>query len=180
MSDYCGKYYCCHEEKECKEVCLKFLRDELLYDIGNCAYVEADVMGDNAEHARHVVADVCEEGNRERVLRVLGEAHAHITELLYPYTKSEVSEGERDDRATSPDAYVVEMSVPSEMSGTTINHLSHQIHEYMVCRALSDWLCFAGLKSAELWAGKAAAAEAEIKRVKHLRRSVFTRPLRPW
>ena len=59
-----------------KSVRLTFKREELLYDIRNNAYVEGDVMQVNDAHDRHQVQDIGEEGNIDRVTRVLDLAHA--------------------------------------------------------------------------------------------------------
>ena len=67
---------------------LKFLRKQLLYDIKNYAYIEADVMGEEKQHGQHVLAEIGEEGNVDRVSRILAVVHASIVELLYPWTIS--------------------------------------------------------------------------------------------
>lgn len=84
-----------------KTVKLTFKREELLYDIRNNAYVEGDVMQANTEHDRHQVQDICEDGNIDRVTRVLDLAHAECAEALFPYTKENVEqETEMDDTQT--------------------------------------------------------------------------------
>ena len=45
------------------KVTLTFKRDQLLYDIKNYAYVESHVMPAETEHAKHMVADVGEDGS---------------------------------------------------------------------------------------------------------------------
>ena len=64
---------CCCEDK--KNVKLVFRREQLLYDIGNYAFVEGDLLGDDAEHIAHQVKDIVEDGNVDRVTRVLNLAH---------------------------------------------------------------------------------------------------------
>lgn len=84
-----------------KTVKLTFKREELLYDIRNNAYVEGDVMQANTEHDRHQVQDIGEDGNIDRVTRVLDLAHAECAEALFPYTKENVEqETEMDDTPT--------------------------------------------------------------------------------
>ena len=51
------------KEYKAKTVTLVFRREQLLYDISNYAFVEGDIMGEDAEHARHQVKDIAEEGN---------------------------------------------------------------------------------------------------------------------
>ena len=181
MGDYCGN--CCNggtEGEERRTVRLKFLREQLLYDVKNYAYVEADVMGEDKQHAQHVLADIGEEGNVDRVSRILAVVHTSVIEMLYPYTKEEPVEEELDDRLYEPDEYVVEMSVPVSMSRTTIRHLSRLIHEYMVYCVLADWLAITNPSAAANWSAKAQATEDEIGRVKNYRRKTLTRKTHPW
>ena len=70
-----------------KTVKMTFKREELLYDIRNNAYVEGDVMQAKTEHDRHQVQDIGEDGNIDRVTRLLDLAHAECEEALFPYTK---------------------------------------------------------------------------------------------
>lgn len=158
---------------------LKFLRNQLLYDIKNYAYVEADVMGEDKQHAQHVLAEIGEEGNVDRVSRILTVVHAAVVEMLYPYTKAEVIEEEMDDCLLAPKEYVIELHIPQGMSRTTVHLLSRLIHEYMVYRVLADWLSITNPTAATNWAAKATAVEEEIARAKN-QRGVFTRAMHPW
>ena len=159
---------------------LKFLRKELLYDIKNYAYVEADVMGEEKQHAHHVLAEIGEEGNVDRVSRILAVVHTAVIEMLFPYTKAEPIEEEIDNCLHDPDEYVVELNVPNTMSRTTLHHLSRLIHEYMVYCVLADWLSITNPQAAANWTAKAEAIKEEIEEVKNLRRKAFTRATHPW
>lgn len=171
---------CGAAEPEQRTVRLKFLRKELLYDVKNYAYVEADVMGEEKQHAQHVLADIGEEGNVDRVTRLLAVIHAAVIEMLYPYTKKEAIEEEIDDRLFAPEEYLVELHVPVTMSRTTIHLLSRLIHEYMVYRVLADWLSITNPEASANWSAKAAATEEGINEIKHSRTKAFTRKLNPW
>ena len=180
MGDYCsGAVGACPIDGG-SVVQLTFLKKSLLYDIGNVAYVEADVMGDDAEHARHVTADVCEAGNVERVTRVIDVGVNVVRELLYPMTKREAVSTLIDDRHADVEEWVIELNVPKDMSGTTIDLLSRLIHEYLVCRALGDWLGVTSPQASAKWMEKAAMLEDEIRRVRNYRRKVLTRRTWPW
>ncbi len=179
MGDYCNCASIKSSDENTRIVRLRFLRNQLLYDIKNYAYVESDVMGEEKQHARHVTAEICEEGNVDRVSRILAVVHASVIELLYPYTKSEPIEEEIDNCLLSPEVYTVEMHVPVTMSRSTIHLLSRLIHEYMVYRVLSDWLSITNMEASSNWLAKAEATEREIKRVKN-QRGVFTRATHPW
>ena len=183
--DYCG---ICNTDdstnasnnSDKRVVRLKLLRNQLLYDIKNYAYVEADVMGEEKQHAQHVLAEIGEEGNVDRVSRILAVVHTAVIEMLFPYTKTEPIEEEIDNCLHAPEEYVVELSVPNTMSRTTMHHLSKLIHEFMVYCVLADWLSITNPQAAANWSGKAEAIKEEIEEVKNLRRKAFTRATHPW
>ena len=178
MSDWC-RGTASSETDERRTVRLKFLRKELLYDIKNYAYVEADVMGEERQHAQHVLADVGESGNVDRVNRILPVVHSAVTEMLYPYTKSKPIDEEIDDMMSAPDEYIIEMHIPMTMSRTTLMLLSRLIHEYMVYRVLGDWLSITNAEASANWYAKAEEAERQILTVKN-QRGVMTRATHPW
>ena len=76
---------------------LGFKREQLMYDIKNYAYIEGSVMDTDSNHNRHMVQDVGEDGNVDRVTRVLNLTVAKCRELLYPYTKNELHRTELND-----------------------------------------------------------------------------------
>lgn len=164
-----------------KTVKMTFKRAELIYDIRNNAYVEGDVMQAKTEHDRHQVQDIGEDGNIDRVTRLLDLAHAECEEALFPYTKEDVEqETEMDDTPTyvepTADAegtvadpevftddttaskptgdYVIRLLVPDEYSKTTVRLIVRYIHEYMVCRVLSDWMSITNPPAAANWKAK--------------------------
>ena len=169
----------CGQNNETRTVRLKFLRPELLYDIKNYAFVEADVMGEEKQHGQHVLADIGEEGNVDRVNRILAVVHAAAIEMLYPYTKSEPVEEEIDNMMVAPESYDIEMQVPLAMSRSSLQLLSKLIHEYMVYRVLADWLSITNPEASAKWMEKAKETETEIGRAKN-RRGVMTRKTHPW
>ena len=183
--DYCGiSNTDCAQDSMCngaeRVVRLKFLRKELLYDIKNYAYVEADVLGVENQHAQHVLSEIGEDGNVDRVNRILAVVHSAVIEMLYPYTKAAPIEEEIDNCLHAPDEYVVELHVPNTMSRTTLHHLSRLIHEFMVYCVMADWLSITNAQASAKWSGKAEAVKEEIESVKNLRRRTFTRATHPW
>ena len=62
---------------------MKLKKKALLFDIANMAYVIADT-GDFANHKLHRVRDICQEGNIQRVSRVLGLAYSNLLAVLLP------------------------------------------------------------------------------------------------
>lgn len=151
------------------KVTLTFKRAELLYDIKNYAYVESHVLPAEAEHARHMVADVGEDGNVDRVTRVLDLGVSMCREMLYPWAKKEIGKTEYDDTLKEREQYQIEMQVPATFSQTTLTLVERQIHEYLVCRGVADWLSITNPEKSETWLAKAAEAESEIRVAIHSR-----------
>ena len=150
-------------------VSLTFSREQLLYDIKNYAYVESHVMSPDTEHARHMVADVGEEGNVDRVTRVLDLGVAKCREMLYPWAKMSISNTEFNDTLQEQAQYRIDMTVPTTMSETTLSFVERDIHEFLVCRGVSDWLSITNPQKSEVWMEKANEAEREIGRSIHSR-----------
>lgn len=154
-------------KKRTKTVTLTFYREQLLYDIKNLAYVEGDVLSDEAQHSKHQVQDIGEEGNIDRVTRMLDLALAHCVEVLYPFSKVDVESGVvLDDTLTETPTYTVTLLVPDDFSDTTAKYLEQLIHNLLVYYVLADWMSIANVanpKSAANWAAKAQDLEDEIK-----------------
>lgn len=172
---------CCAEQKDGRaEAVLTFRREELLYDIKNYAYIEGSVLETESNHRRHTVQDVGERGNVDRVTRVLTLAVSQCRELLYPYTKREVQPTELNDRLRAPEVYGIVLKVPVEFSQTTLLLLENLIHEYVVCKAVADWMSITNESKAQIWAAKAQAAESEIRMNLHNRIGKARRRLHPF
>ncbi len=160
---------CVVNEGSTLKVTLTFLRAQLLYDIKNYAYVESHVMAPDTEHAKHMVADVGEEGNVDRMTRVLDLGVSMCREMLYPWAKREIGTTAYDDTLKEREQYVIEMNVPTTMSQTTLTLVERLVHEYLVCRGVADWLSITNPEKSETWLAKAAEAESEIRVAIHSR-----------
>ncbi len=151
-------------EKRTKTVTLTLKRKELLYDIQNYAFVEADAIRSENEQDRQQVIDVAQEGNIDIVTRNLDIAYAECVEMMYPYTKEECDKEEsRDDELKMTDEYVINLLVPDDFSKTTATFVARYVHEYMIYRVLATWLGMVYPASAEGWAIKAEDALQQIK-----------------
>ena len=165
---------CADVEKKTKK--LLFSRSELIYDVSNYSYVEADIMAEGDECRRHQVFDITQDGNVDRVTRVLNTAYTEIVEMLYPYTKQDMTDEEvKDDRLKEPETYTVVLTLPVSFSQTTIDLLSELIHEYLVCRVLADWMSITNPDSEGKWEKKFTLIKEKIRsslvsRQKHVRR----------
>lgn len=167
-----------------KTVTLMFHREQLLYDIKNYAYIEGHVWGEDSSeirHARHTLIEIGEEGNVDRVNRILGVVHAAAVEMLYPYTKQAAVEDEViGDCMWTPEKYQIIMQVPATMSRTTLHLLGKLIHEFMVARVIYDWLSITHAEAARNWLDKALEAEQEINSVKNSRTGALRRRPHPF
>lgn len=158
LSGCCGK-----NEVEKMEVALLFLREDLLYDISNYAYVEGDIMEEEKQHSKHQLQDIAEEGNVDRVIRVIDMAHAWVVETLYPYTSVPLDYDFLDDRLRDVPLWAIMLNLPKTYSNTTVEYLSKLIHELFVCKALEDWTLMVKPEAAESWRYRWERAEREIR-----------------
>lgn len=152
------------EEDGTLNAVLIFKRDRLLYDIKNYAWIEGSVMDkETAPHNRHMVQDVGEEGNVDRVSRVLDLCLAQVKEALYPFTKHKIHHPELDNKLRKPGMYGIILRVPEGYSQTTLNLLEKLIHEYLVCKAVEDWMSITNPGKQETWRAKAEEALSEVR-----------------
>lgn len=145
-------------------------REDLMYDIRNYCYIEGDILAEDAQHSRHMVQDVGEEGNADRVARMLDIVHADVVERLYPFTEREVYNPMVDDRLRQRPVYGIVMNVPEDFSQTTLNLLGKLIHELMVCLTVADWMSITNPPKEETWRRKGEAALQRINEVRNRRR----------
>jgi hypothetical protein len=168
------------DTKATRNVTMEFLRTELIYDIKNYAYIEGHVWGEENQHAQHTLVEIGEEGNVDRVNRILAAVYAAAVEMLYPFTKEVPEDSEViSNRLWAPDKYLITLSVPITMSKTTLHLLSRLIHEFMVARVIHDWLSITHPEAAKNWLDKALEAVEEINSIKNSRTGVLTRPAYP-
>ena len=95
---------------------MTFSRRQLLYDVKNYAYIEGSVLETESGHSRHMVQDVGEEGNVDRITRVFDVAIAQCRELLYPYSRHEVRREMFDDKLRDVPVYGIVVEVPTAFS----------------------------------------------------------------
>lgn len=159
---------------------LTFKRDQLLYDIKNNAYIEGSVMETESNHNRHMVQDVGEEGNVDRVTRVLDLTVAKCKELLYPFTKHEIHRSELDNKLREPGVYGIVLQLPRDFSQTTLYLFEKLIHECLVCEVVADWMSITNTEKAEKWKTKANDAVIELRQNINARISRTRRRVHPF
>lgn len=175
---------CCNKnnlENQTKKALLTFLRPELLQDIANLAYVEGDMIQTDNPHEPHQLQDIVEDGNIERVTRVLDLTFAEIVEVFYPYTKMELEDDYRpNDIYHEQEAYRLHMTVPGTMSKTTIDYVEKLVHELLTCRVMADWCSITKPSAAANWIAKADDILSSIKTTLAHRGKRVRRPLTPF
>lgn len=170
--------------KYSKTITLHFYTSEIIYDIRNMAYVEADVMPTDDEHAKHQLADIAEDGNADRLSRVIALAIAECREALFPYTKIEAADNlTKDNKLMSPEAYDIIMKVPDDFSDTTADYLEKLIHELIVYRVLIDWLAITDIANpaaAQNWQAKLQTVKDALASVTMTKMHRARRTLNPF
>lgn len=181
---YCDSDCTCGcKDSDKRTATLVFKREQLLYDIKNLGFVEGDIMADDRQDAKHQTQDIVENGNVDRVIRLLNLGMSEVVEALYAYTKHELPEDKTmalDDTLEEPTTYTVHLSVPSSFSGTTLRLLRDLIHEYLVCKVMGDWLSITKPEVATNWLAKADAALERAKNSLGKRTGKVRRPMKPF
>ena len=139
---------------------IKISKEALLHDISNLAYVIADVHCEANPHARHQLTDICQEGNIDRVARILGLACSVVRMVLHPVLKKSCSQRLLSDFYYRPRDYVFEID-----SGKFRRHpleLATLIHEYLVWRVIAEWLAVTMPEVSLLWKEKAKMISEKI------------------
>ena len=175
--------YCCGGgQPQTKTVLLTFKRSEVIYDAENYSFVEGDIMKTDDEHARHQVFDIGQSGNIDRVTRILNLAHTECVEMLFPYTKEEIPDEQEalNDILAAPEEYHIELTLPEGFSISTVKLLTNLIHEYLVCRVLSDWMSITNPRRKAHWEEKFENIKYKIQTSLVSRTGKVRRKLKPF
>lgn len=146
---------------------MKLLKKALLYDISNIAWTVADCPGIET-HALHQVRDICQEGNIDRVSRVLGLAYSQILSVLFPILKApginidrDISKHPRDYVLIFRDDRCLKFFLTQELK----LRIKETCHEYMVAMVLADWLAITLPEAAEVWKERALACFEALREI---------------
>lgn len=173
-------FSCCNQSKPTHEVTLAFKREEILYDVKNYCYIEGDIVPEGEEHSRHQIHDVGESGNVDRVTRLLNLIHTECVEMLYPYSKTEISRDTYDNDFEEPEEYIITLVLPDGFSQTTIDLINKLIHEYFVSKVIADWMSITKPTSQKNWEDKTVALKTKIQTSLMSRRGAVRRKLKPF
>lgn len=168
-----------------KPMTLVFNKEKLLYDISNYAFVEGELVGEDNEKAHHLVTDIAQKGNIDRLTSVLSLAYSECIEMLYPFASRKIAEGadvvtNTDNDLSDEEEYVIMLSLPQGFAMNTVEYVSKLLHEYMVCRVLQDWLDITFPNSAAKWAIKMEDIKTKLRAALLARRRVIRRKYSPF
>lgn len=165
-------------------------RDELAYDVRNTLYVYAkgqEAKGVDATKLA-LVHDVGEDGNKDKVARLLDMAVEDCREELYALTRREGREAYVSDSweevagadENGEDGYLLPLTLPAGMSAQSIRSLAVYAHDYVVNTVAKQWLLmvydagaaqFAALAEEALRRMRRAAGK--VARPRRIKMSVF-------
>lgn len=132
-------------------------------------------------HDSHQLQDIVEDGNVERVTRVLDLTFAEVVELCYPFTKMKIEDDYRlNDIYRENEAYRLHLTTPITMSVTSIDYLAKLVHELLVCRVMADWTSITKPSATANWLAKADDIRSNIKSTLAHRGKRVRRPLTPF
>ena len=143
----------CHRKGQ--RVVMELQKAELVYDVANTAYTFADTLTDVEKRN---IMDVAEDGNRDKLARILDEAVEDCRETLYHLGKGHVDGSwyetdEWEDCVGSPtndeESYYMKMFAPRYFSTSSLHTMTVYAHNYIVNKAVSDWLMVVYPKGAE-------------------------------
>ena len=153
--------------------------DEVLQDIRSAAWLEAELHPELDRHHRHEMADICENGNIERVWRVLGTATAEIRVALHKMLAPQTTVSTVND-LDCPDRRNFTISNP--LPTATIAYIKEKIHEYLVAAVMADRTAVIIPAAADVWQARtddALAALREVAATSHTPLKPVRRPMWP-
>lgn len=133
------------------KVMIELQKSELIYDIRNTSYTYADSIrsGVADSHLIHNIYDVAEDGNRDKLARILDSTIEDCREVLYRFTKMEMlgsgfDSNEWEECIGSPtneeESYYLALRMPNGFSSTSVHTMTVYIHDYIVNQSLYEWL----------------------------------------
>lgn len=144
---------------------MKINKKALLYDIENMAYTIADT-GEPGRHTLHRVRDICQDGNIDRVARVLGLAYSNVLSVLTPVLEQLRMDIDKDYSSEAHD-YIFKFRQDNQMrfrlSKESKLKIKETVHEYMVSKVFEDWLGITLPEAADVWKYKAEVCFSVIQ-----------------
>lgn len=152
------------DNREKHLVLLEFKREALLYDLKNLGYIITDSAAKQTPEDKHNLADIGEDGNVDRVTRMMDLAHANVMQFLAKYVEKKLDEDTYGhDVLLDVDSYFVLLNILASIPGSAIGSLRTFIHEYIIAFTMEDWVSIVSPELQPIWAAKVAALEEKIK-----------------
>lgn len=163
-----------------KNIILTFHRDELLKDIERMADLISHDMSQET-HTRHLLADIVQDGNVDRVVRSLSFAFEWCASLLRRFTPTETEDGDRlCNKFGWEETYTLSLSVPDKFTERAAMLAEHLIHEFICVYVLWDYLSLIRPDLAGEWYARLMALEEKIKDAIQMPGGRYHRPLQPF
>lgn len=126
-----------------KYVDLIFHREQLTNDIRNTAYIVARSLSEkegNIGSDTTWLTDICEDGNIERVTRMLNLAYRKLEGDLHTFTKHPSEYATiLDDTYGEPEHYSMCMHVPDDFTKNSVYLIKNLIHEILTYGVVREW-----------------------------------------
>ena len=141
---------------------MKLKKKALLYEIANMAYLIADTGAADC-HNLHLVRDICQEGNIDRVNRILALAYSKALTVLLPILRPPHKVHDHSQEIPETDGYPITLiplpsSAPSKSKNPIYLLIKETVHEYLVSMVLADWLEITLPEVAGVWKIKAESS----------------------
>lgn len=127
---------------------MEILTNEVIADIRSAAWLESELHPELDRHHRHEMADICEDGNIERVWRVLALAEVEVR-LALSRILHEKEAAKKDNGLECPEIWQF-LFLPG-LAPSVLSFIREKIHEYMVARVMADRAGVIIMASAEIW-----------------------------
>ena len=141
-------------------------KQQMIYDIANNAFVIGETIEDAGPHAKHLVQDVVEGQNIDRVCRVMSQAFCRVNDLLRQWVVDTEETGSplSSHQNAGEEEYVIRLVVSDGLARCTIDYWAILAYEYVTASAIADWLDITAKDKASAWQKKAdEAAERLVK-----------------
>ena len=139
---------------------MKLKKKALLYDISNLAFIIAETYAVPQKSCPYVcITDICEEGNRDRVARMLGLAYSIVVDTLRPILDMPPLSLCHDFSKDVKDYPLKFADSPqgSSLTDAARLHIIETVREFMVTMVMADWLSIVYPPAASIWKEKALA-----------------------
>ena len=144
--------------------------EELLHAIATIGYVAADIReGKDEPHALHQVADICQEGNVDRVANILSLAFSIVEGILSPVIEPTGRKRNIRSRVSVAREYVLcfgekcRVRAPLLLSSPgRLRRLCETVREFMIAMVMAEWFSLTLSSEWKLWRDKAETAREAL------------------